>query len=197
MASYNPAIPQGNENLSDSQDKILVNFGQLNTQFGVDHTAFNTGSGNGDGFHKKVTITPVQGSDPGNVGGRGVLYTKSVTRSGETFAELYYKSTSSPSATNIVTQLTGVAASAATSGTTPLPGGLILKWGQDNFSGTSVGLLAAFASPFPNFCFQVVAVMSGQQTAVSVDSFNTSGFNITRASGSVSGALMRYIAIGN
>lgn len=58
--TYNPNIPQGTDNISVSQAQILGNFGQLNTQFAIDHTAFNTGSGNGDGFHKKVTL-------PGNV----------------------------------------------------------------------------------------------------------------------------------
>lgn len=58
--TYNANIPQGTDNISVSQAQLLGNFGQLNSQFGIDHTAFNTGSGNGDGFHKKVTL-------PGNV----------------------------------------------------------------------------------------------------------------------------------
>ncbi len=72
--TYNPNIPQPTDNLSNSQAQFLANFNQLNVQFAIDHTGFNTGSGNGDGFHKKVTL-------PGNVAvpspgaGFGNIYT--------------------------------------------------------------------------------------------------------------------------
>lgn len=52
--TYQPGIPAGNDNLSQSQGDIQDNFNQLNVQFAIDHTAFNTGSGNGDGLHKQI-----------------------------------------------------------------------------------------------------------------------------------------------
>jgi hypothetical protein len=56
MSTYLPGIPLGTDNLSTSQAQMLTNFGQLNTQFGVDHTFLNNSGVNGDGFHKKVTL---------------------------------------------------------------------------------------------------------------------------------------------
>lgn len=71
--TYNPSIPQGTDNISVSQAQILGNFGQLNSQFGIDHTAFNTGSGNGNGFHKKVTWLDQTSSLPGAPGATRIV----------------------------------------------------------------------------------------------------------------------------
>lgn len=79
MTTYNPIIPQPTDNLSTSQGQILGNFTQLNTQFAVNHTAFNTGSGNGDGKHKFVTL-PGTSSDPFTpLTAEGIVYTKTAT----------------------------------------------------------------------------------------------------------------------
>lgn len=74
--TYNASIPQGSDFLSTSQGQILDNFGQLNTQFAIDHTAFNTGSGNGNGFHKKVTLPDQTGSIPSSAADQVVVYGK-------------------------------------------------------------------------------------------------------------------------
>jgi len=54
--TYNPAIPQSADLISNSQGEILENFFQLNSQFGIDHSAYETGGSNGNGFHKQVTL---------------------------------------------------------------------------------------------------------------------------------------------
>lgn len=81
--TYNPNIPQPTDNLSNSQGQFLANFDQLNQQFEIDHTGFNTGSGNGDGFHKKVTL-PGNVATPSPGAGYGDIYTvtdaNSITR---------------------------------------------------------------------------------------------------------------------
>ncbi len=86
--TYNPGIPLSTDYVGASQQPILDNFNQLNVQFAVDHTAFNTGSGNGDGFHKKVTLVskaaPGAQTDPSSV-----LYSASGTAS--TVAQLFYR----------------------------------------------------------------------------------------------------------
>jgi len=61
--TFNPAIPQPTDDMSDSQGDLLINFGQLNTVFSEDHVAFNASSDKGK--HKKVTFVS-QGSDPDN-----------------------------------------------------------------------------------------------------------------------------------
>lgn len=59
--TFNPAIPQPNDDMSESQGDLLINMGELNTVFGEDHEPF-TASVN-KGKHKKVTFTS-QGNDP-------------------------------------------------------------------------------------------------------------------------------------
>jgi hypothetical protein len=54
--TYLPGIPLPTDNLSFSQGQLKDNFTQLNDQFGIDHTAYNTGVGNGDGFHKQIHL---------------------------------------------------------------------------------------------------------------------------------------------
>lgn len=75
--AYNAGIPLATDLISNSQAQILDNFNQLNVQFGEDHTAFNTGSGNGDGFHKKITFNVPLGSSPTPTGTASSLYTLS------------------------------------------------------------------------------------------------------------------------
>lgn len=85
---YNAGIPLSTDLVSNSQSQLLDNFGQLNTQFGIDHTAFAVGGSNGDGFHKKVTLstknTPGAQTDPSSA-----VYTASGTAS--TVADLFFK----------------------------------------------------------------------------------------------------------
>lgn len=53
---YYPSIPQANDLIDESQPQILANFSQLNTTYGVDHYAYDSGSNNG--YHNRVT-TPI------------------------------------------------------------------------------------------------------------------------------------------
>lgn len=62
MSLYNPAIPQPTDRPSASQDAILKNFGQLDTQFGVEHDKFS--SAVHDGKHKYVTLQRSAGVPP-------------------------------------------------------------------------------------------------------------------------------------
>jgi hypothetical protein len=88
MTTYNAAIPQPSNLISNSQSQIFGNFDQLNNQFAIDHTAFNTGSGNGDGFHKKITFSNVLAT-PSPSNPVSVLYTKATGGAGT--QQLYFK----------------------------------------------------------------------------------------------------------
>ena len=52
--SFNPAIPDASDLLSQSQLDLKTNFTQLNTIFAYDHVAFNDATVIDRGFHKKV-----------------------------------------------------------------------------------------------------------------------------------------------
>lgn len=69
--TYQANIPNPNDFISDSQPSIRTNFGQLNTQFSVDHVALTAGSDNGK--HNQVT-TPVSASHPATVAQEPIFY---------------------------------------------------------------------------------------------------------------------------
>jgi len=188
--TYNPSIPQPTDLISVSQGQILTNFTQLNTQFGIDHTAFNPGSGNGDGFHKKVTYNVPQSVDPTPAGVASVLYTKSVSGLGQ----LFFANSS------VVTRLTG-ATTTGTSGSTFLPGGIIMKWGTVTLPGTGFNQPVSWTATGGNFptAFFAVVASSAQSTSVTLScatAFSTSGFTAIKSSSSGT-LIISYIAIGH
>lgn len=89
---YKNNIPQpGDSPATDSQADLLENFAQLNTQFAIDHIAFNAGAGNGE--HKFVTLNDVQ-ADPGpvEVFPKGSIYTKELGLAPDRYTNLFFKS---------------------------------------------------------------------------------------------------------
>lgn len=132
--TYNPNIPVGTDNLSASQVQILDNFGQLNAQFGIDHTAFNTGSGNGDGFHKKVTFVS-QGADPATGVNQVALYNK--------LNELYVRLQSNATPFKLVGAFL-----AAQNGYINLYGSILLQWGRGFIPGGSTDTTVTFPIAF-------------------------------------------------
>ena len=70
--SYNPNIPNASDFLSQSQQQIKDNFGQLNTVFGIDHVPFDSGSD--PGFHNYVHMTDQTNSPAAPGLGFGAMY---------------------------------------------------------------------------------------------------------------------------
>ena len=181
--TYNANIPQPTQLISVSQGQLLDNFGQLNTQFGVDHVAFNTGSGNGDGHHKQATFdASVTPSTP--TGTQSVLYPQTVGG----LIQLFFQNATT------TTQLTGAASVVSNPGYVFLPGGLIMKWG----SGAVTGSPVAFSPVFPTAAFAMVVV--GTSTLYTggfvVSALSAGSYTVSRTSGSGSTGYY-YIALGN
>jgi len=80
--TYQPSIPQPNDDMSDSQADLLGNFQQLNTQFGVNHVAFDDATN--PGKHNMCTFVE-QAADAPSAEGEHLIYSKD--DSGDT--ELY------------------------------------------------------------------------------------------------------------
>lgn len=132
--TYNPAIPQAGDLISVSQADILTNFTQANIQFGNDHYEFdfagsaaapyNIAVAGDKGKHKQCTLIRVS-ADIANAGANEIgLYNKNAASGNQ---EIFYRR---PSGGTVV-QLTSGTPVLATRGSTFLPGGLMLKWGQD------------------------------------------------------------------
>jgi hypothetical protein len=178
---YNASIPNPTDLISNSQSALKENFSQLNTQFAIDHTAFDAISNNG--FHNKVTIPTVLALDPTVVAPAGVFYTKSVSGTTQAFF-----SNGTP------IQLTGAALpfSATANGYITLAGGIIMKWGIGSAGNSPVG--NTFPIAFPTACWSVtIAPIVGAGREVGVSSVTASGFSAA----STSLCSIYYIAIGN
>lgn len=161
--TYNPSIPQPTDLISTSQGQILANFGQLNSQFSTDHVAFNTGSGNGDGTHKKITFDNAPAA-PTPTGTISNMYPSSV--SGE--QEMMWKNASH---TNQITSgglpiwkggtvgangLVGLLnASSNQTNILTLPNGIQFIWGLVSPPVNGNGTVTFPSSGFANMCLNV------------------------------------------
>jgi hypothetical protein len=161
--TYQPGIPIASDFLATSQGDLLTNFTQLNTQFGVDHTPFNTGSGNGDGTHLQVTINDPLVSDPSPIGDGGVYYTKD---NGSGVAVPYFAN--SNGAFELGGSASGFTLNTTTGSTATgyilFPASaFILMWGSNVAAGTGAGTksvtfptITGLGSPgFPTACLNV------------------------------------------
>lgn len=119
---YTPTVPQGNQQINNTQMPIKNNFQDIYDLLAVNHVAFNTP----DTFGRHTLVSYVeQGVDPSTLSTEMALYSKSVTNDANG-AELFYRY---PSNGNIV-QLTGVTnvptgGSSLTSGGTFTAGGTV------------------------------------------------------------------------
>lgn len=152
--TYNAAIPNANDLISNSQSQLKDNFTQLNTQFAVDHNAFNTGSGNGNGHHKQVFFDNAP-TAPTVSGTQSAVYPHLVSAA----QELFFKN-----AVGAV-QLTGPS-SAATSGYATLPGGFVIQWGfaANQASGATISFPSSTA--FTTACYNVQLTAGRASTTV-------------------------------
>jgi len=82
--TFNPDIPQARDDIAVSQGDLLTNFQQLNTQFAVNHVAFDDTSGDA-GKHKFCTFVE-QAADPESKGDEYLLYAKDDNGEPELFA---------------------------------------------------------------------------------------------------------------
>ena len=103
--TYNPAIPQSTDLISQSQGQILTNFSQADTAFGIDHTAFSVVAN--QGFHKKVTFQAVI-PNPNQIGPIASLYTKT----GTSKSELFYQNDNNAGSVSQITGGAGIGAAA-------------------------------------------------------------------------------------
>ena len=195
--TYDPNIPQPTDLISQSQSQIQTNFAQANTAFGIDHTAFDTVANQGK--HKKSTYYE-QAVDPTTLINEMAVYTKDVS----TITQLFVRRASN----GTVIQLTAGDPTASNEGQSFLPGGIIIKWG--NNVTVSNGALYTYATgAFPTATFMVVISPDPANTNQStINDFayvrqnpGPSGFTCTTvrrtSTAAIPDCVVNYIAIGN
>ena len=188
---YNLGIPNAPNNPSTDQPNMLTNNNNIATFVAVDHVGFNvSASGLTSGQHAQVTFngnnvptlpTPVYAGKS-----EGILFTDNVGTVNQLF---YYAGTAAQSEDQYVS---------ASTGSTFLLGGIILKWGQviNAANNTTVN----FTPAFPNNCWSVTVsggLTSGTQPTINVNpSSVTTGLFVLKITGTTPVNVF-YIAIGN
>lgn len=202
LFDYTTNIPFANNPPSVDQPNMEINTNSIDGIIAVDHVGFNSNNG---GYHTDIHMIP-QGSDPAQITDIGQLYTKTVTFNGKTDAALFYRSGTTLSSSNSLTQITAPkGTSASANGYAFLPGGIVMQWGIINSppmpSGTTTPL--SFNINFPNNCFniQMTLINDGSTTnaqvmSIRIGSVSTSGFSWNYTGGSAYRGFY-WVAIGN
>lgn len=190
--TYDPSIPLSTDYVGNSQQPIKDNFTQLNSQFGIDHISFNTGSGNGTGFHKKVTFTgPI--ASPAVSSTQGINYPKavSVTTPSSTNTELFYKNTTKD------VQITSSALD-STAGEGFTPGGLQIRCGVAAITSGNSGATVTFTKEFPTQLISVSAISNSSFNLLAASSISPGqkANVVINRQGTTGTASFYYIAIG-
>jgi len=141
--TFNAAIPGPNDILSQSQAQIQTNFSQADLIFDINHVTFDNASVASRGKHRKVDYLRV--AAPGSIAAEAVVYQKLAGGSSNLFMQRDGVATE--------VQLTGANPVIAGTGSTFLPGGIIMNWGS--VVGAVAGNTATFATAFPNNVFSI------------------------------------------
>lgn len=213
--TYNPNIPQSADLISDSQSDLLNNFGVADSAMNRNHIPFSDNSSDSAGLPNRGKHTNAvfrqQAGDPTTADDEDALYVKSVVYPGPVTRNEFFMRTAANDLNQILqfsNFFTNVIIGAAhnpipgntTSGSSFIPGGLVVKWGQVQLTGaTTINFVTDFTpslGAYPNTLFSVVATLTGAAVGfVNVSSFTTSSFIITPSVGGVQ--LATFYAIGN
>jgi len=182
--TYNPAIPGPNDTLSQSQAQIQTNFSQADTIFDLNHVTYDNISVASRGKHRRVDL--IQVAAPGSIANEAVVYQKAVTGIPNIFMQR------NGNATEI--QMTRPENPVLNNtGSTFLPGGILMNWGS--VVGSPTGAAAVFATPFTAAIYVVTLGVfdgvTGNRTATWVTSSLAQILILSPTNNLVS-----YIAIG-
>lgn len=200
MSGYTRNVPLPNQTISGSQSPIETNFQVIDTAFAVDHTAMITATNQGE--HQKVSLVQ-QSGDPLAIPTTPILFSKQVAYNlGVNRTELFMKQASGDGGaaiqiTDLVTSVINNPAPGKISGSTFLPNGLILKYGQ-NQTATNGGNPITFSFlGIPDFnqslLMVVASPVASPNAIISVSNYGPGGFTATT---NLANALFNFIAIG-
>lgn len=190
---YFPTIPNPPDDPADDVSLMQTNSGSISGLVAIDHVGFNVAGG---GLHKQVTFN--SNNPPSSPTTPPILFTNVQDGAGNALpgnlAQLFFYTGSNVASKNQYVSLAN--------GSTMLPGGLILKWGNAGWADTSASQAITFSPAFPNNFF-AAAILPNTTTptqGVGSVSFNgtgsLAGFTAFR-SNTTGGVTFFYIAIGN
>lgn len=178
--SYFPNIPQPNDDPSDSQSELLANFGKMNSDFSINHTALT--SATNQGMHTLLNFSNVQGADPDLASPKSSVYTKTVSGSPELFFQNGNTSADVVQLTNLPDNLSG------TNRTFETP------WGFRLHVGSAAASPVSYADPFTSAGFTLFAILVTPTagTNLIVTSNDKDGFTYTVTGGTG----INYLVLG-
>jgi hypothetical protein len=190
--AYNQNIPAASDLISQSQSDIQANFQAIQTLLTINHGIFGAVD---EGKHKHVSF-PNQAASPTTTATEVALFSRSSSLSGA--SELCLRR----QADGTVYEFTS--STAAASGWTRLPSGILLKWGSSATVGGAETISFPVAASVPAFSsiFQVLIstnVAGASDTFVLLNSFTINDITVTSTArtttaNAVSG--FSYLAIG-
>lgn len=197
--TYTRDIPNAPNDPSRDQPIMKENTNSADSIWDVDHFGFNDNNG---GLHSQCTIKE-QGVYPSIPATAAVTFGTLYTQVGPApiAGELFYVRGAGPAGIRMTGPYTP---SAAVTGYTFLPGGMLLQWGKAGSK--SNGNSISFPIAFPNACFLVVPAQyqtatESDQRSLSVVISSTTSFTIriTTLGSSPTGAtaFLSWMAIGN
>lgn len=190
--SYNPGVPTANQTFKETQGPINTNFTIANTAFGVDHVNFATNAN--QGMHNKVTL--VTTTDPAAVVQGPIVYSKSIGGKQEIF---FRQSTTDGSSIVQLTDMANAVTGGTSNGSTFIPGGIIIKWGQFTTAAnphtvTYTALVPAISAfPTNTLMVQLTPINTGGVGNYRVSTANATTFVVNAPTGSS----FYFLAIGN
>jgi len=200
--TYTFNMPFDGQSLGNSKPQVRANFNYIASSFAVNHVAYNTSQ---VGMHTFVQM-PEQASDPTSGAAIGVLYTKSA----QSYSNLFWRQESGGADPikdqAAIIQMTNLAPTNATKGSTFLPGGLLLQWNTRTLATSGSSVTATFLNEFQlaGAPANPYAIMLTAQCSATIDvsalslgasNINSLSFDINRFGGIGSLDIM-YIAIG-
>jgi len=175
--AWDKTLPQGSTKIRNLGDVITPNWDAIET---ADSTFLPQALNLAD--RDALAIA----SDPTAIADSVILYSKQDAAGNP---QAYFIDPSS----NVIQMTTGLPIGAAT-GSSNLPGGIIIKWGPCNANGA--GLINTFTTPFPNACWVVIPV--GTNTAQPTNVIKPTLLTVNKFTAvSPAGEAGYYIAIGN
>ena len=189
---YEDNIPFASNNPSVDQPKMQTNTNSIDSIIAVDHHTFNDNDG---GTHKQVQLsaTPgINGTVPSGLSGSYQTLYASVTNGA---GELWL----ARGVSNHL-QLTGPGVPVATtSGSSFLPGGMVIQWGKISSAFKNVLTSANFSTPFNTTCFAMQGTLrqgtSGSVITLTPTSTTTFDYYINSSSSQTISFF--WYAIGN
>lgn len=180
--SYVPVPASGASIPATDGPQILANFQSIQSAWDVNHVDFNT---SGAGKHNLITF-PVQSSAPSFIAGEVGLYNlnSTLTSANELFL-----------VNSIGTTIPLTASDPSTTGWCYLPSGLLLKWGVNAGSGSTI-ITFPTAADIPVFGTEVIMAQvtntynsaTDVNTAVTLSSYNTTSITVYCSARTVTGA---------